>query len=117
MAHGSESQDDFLTEPRLMISIQEGNKPIKTKIIDTSIERTFLIGRNKDCHIRMKDKTSSMTHAALVYEKDGFWTINDLGSTNGTYLNEKIVGRTGLKIRSGDMISIGFQNVIVHRCI
>jgi hypothetical protein len=112
-----EKKGDYLSEPRLMVSIQEEGKPIRTKVLDTSKERTFLIGRSKDCHLRLKDKTSSMTHAALVFEKEGYWTINDLGSTNGTYLNEKMVKRSGFKLRSGDVIAIGFQNVIVHRCI
>jgi pSer/pThr/pTyr-binding forkhead associated (FHA) protein len=41
-----------------------------------------------------------------VFTKDGQWFVEDLGSTNGTYLNSKRVS-SPLAIKRGDQVKIG----------
>ena len=43
---------------------------------------------------------------ARVFAKDGGWFVEDLGSTNGTYLNTKRVSGP-LAVKRGDRIKIG----------
>lgn len=49
-------------------------------------EGTTLIGRSPECEIFLDDVTVSRRHAELERASDTF-TIRDLGSLNGTYVN------------------------------
>ena len=62
------------------------------------------IGRLPDCDIVLKDKGASRRHAQ-IREKDGGYTLTDLGSTNGTQLNGHTV-QSG-RLENGDRITIG----------
>src|SRR5688572_18488678 len=64
-----------------------------------------LLGRDPGCHVRIPDTAISHRHAR-VYHSDGEWFVEDLGSTNGTYLNERLLGRAS-PIRVGDKIAVG----------
>jgi pSer/pThr/pTyr-binding forkhead associated (FHA) protein len=71
------------------------------------------IGRGKDCDIRPDDTYVSQVHARIS-NRNGSWVVEDLGSTNGTYLNQrKVTGPTG--ISPGDRIRIGKTVLEVRR--
>jgi pSer/pThr/pTyr-binding forkhead associated (FHA) protein len=63
------------------------------------------IGRADHCTIRLADTYASLVHARLS-PRDGSWTIEDLGSTNGTFLNEHRL-ESPSQVRSGDKVRIG----------
>ncbi len=46
----------------------------------------YVIGRRSDCQIFVPDMRVSRQHARLVRNGEG-WTLEDLGSNNGTYIN------------------------------
>ena len=63
------------------------------------------IGRGSDCEIQIADPRSSRHHAIIRLVEGGF-ELQDLGSTNGTYLNHiQILSPVGLQ--DGDLIRIG----------
>jgi hypothetical protein len=66
-------------------------------------ERTR-IGRSPDCEIFLDDVTVSREHAVLV-EANGKFTVEDLGSLNGTFVNRKRIDSTPLQ--EGDELQIG----------
>jgi pSer/pThr/pTyr-binding forkhead associated (FHA) protein len=66
-------------------------------------ERTS-IGRSPDCDIFLDDVTVSRKHAVLLQE-DGRFTIEDLGSLNGTYVNRRRIESAPLE--DGDEVQIG----------
>ena len=69
-----------------------------------TIEEIF-VGRDPACHYFLDDSTISAKHARLFY-KQGQWWVEDLNSTNGTYLNQ--VELTGpLVISNGDLLRCG----------
>src|SRR5262245_49005347 len=74
----------------------------------------FVIGRGEDCHLRPKSDAISRRHCILVLSQGGGVILRDLGSKNGTYVNEeRVEGDRTLK--SGDKLKVGpleFQIVI-----
>jgi pSer/pThr/pTyr-binding forkhead associated (FHA) protein len=77
-----------------------GAKPITTKLRDSAE-----IGRGDRCAIRLQDTYVSQVHARL-YPKDGAWYVEDLGSTNGTLLNDRSVDAP-LEVHAGDVVKVG----------
>ncbi|MBR1842413.1 MAG: FtsW/RodA/SpoVE family cell cycle protein [Oscillospiraceae bacterium] len=65
-----------------------------------------LIGRSSGADVRLKSKTASPVHAALVRDNEGNWTVSDLGSREGTILRGKIITKRQ-RINSGDTLTIG----------
>jgi FHA domain/zinc-ribbon domain len=63
-----------------------------------------LIGRSPECDVFLDDVTVSRRHAELVREGDGF-SIRDLGSLNGTYVNRKRI--ESAELADGDEVQIG----------
>ena len=74
---------------------------------------TLQIGRAEACHVRIEDRYASQFHARL-YARDGAWFLEDLGSTNGTYLNRQRVNGSA-EIKSGDEIRIGRTTLELKR--
>ena len=66
-------------------------------------ERTT-IGRSPDCGIFLDDVTVSRKHAVL-FQRNGVFTIEDQGSLNGTFVNRKRV--ESAEISDGDELQIG----------
>jgi pSer/pThr/pTyr-binding forkhead associated (FHA) protein len=67
--------------------------------------RQFLIGRGEGCQLRPASERISRKHCAILVG-EGKVVIRDLGSTNGTAVNqEKIAGDVELK--NGDHVNVG----------
>jgi hypothetical protein len=78
----------------------EGDKPRTVRLS----ERTD-IGRADGCAIRLQDTYVSQVHARLA-GKNGTWHVEDLGSTNGTYLNDRKVVAP-VEVHAGDVVRVG----------
>lgn len=63
-----------------------------------------IIGRDKTADIVLKDPLVSRQHAAIAFD-DGEFTLKDLGSTNGTIVQGKMVEQVVLKNK--DKFTIG----------
>jgi pSer/pThr/pTyr-binding forkhead associated (FHA) protein len=68
--------------------------------------QTITLGRAHDSTIVLDDDYASGRHARIYPDRDGQWIVEDLGSTNGTYLDR---GRltTPVPIPPGTPIRIG----------
>lgn len=64
-----------------------------------------VIGRREDCDLRIPLNDVSRKHARLIKE-DGGMRLEDLGSSNGTYLNGQRVEREAI-LQAGDSIQVG----------
>jgi len=65
----------------------------------------ILIGRDPTCDCQLEDMTVSAHHAKLTYHHNQWW-VEDVGSTNGTYLNQENV-TTATVLTTGDELQIG----------
>lgn len=65
----------------------------------------ILIGRNPECTLVVEDDYASGRHARISLTHDG-WIVEDLGSTNGTYLgDQRLTGPQPLVV--GSRVRIG----------
>jgi pSer/pThr/pTyr-binding forkhead associated (FHA) protein len=63
------------------------------------------VGRSAQCDLSLQDTYLSSRHARLVND-EGELSIEDLGSTNGTYVNQELVkGR--VQLERGDIVQVG----------
>ena len=68
-------------------------------------QEEFLIGRSPETDLPLFDSSVSRQHAMLIRGQEGY-VVRDLGSTNGTFVNEKAI-ESDCSLRSGDTIRIG----------
>ncbi len=82
---------------RLHLEVISGNAPGSTLVVDDEL----VIGRHADGAGRLaEDLEISRQHARISREATGEYAIEDLGSSNGTFVN-------GLRIQSPRLLSLG----------
>jgi pSer/pThr/pTyr-binding forkhead associated (FHA) protein len=89
-----------------------GGPPVLRILLPPELKgRTFpvgeeiTLGRAAGCQVTIDDTYASQLHAR-VFQRDGVTYVEDLGSTNGTYLNRsKVTGP--MVLQRGDKLQIG----------
>ena len=66
----------------------------------------LLIGREVDCHLRPDSGLISRHHCALLLD-DFTLRVRDLGSRNGTFVNEHRIGIGEVVLLHGDIVTVG----------
>jgi serine/threonine protein phosphatase PrpC len=108
--------------------------PLKDKVLKIN-RKGATFGRSSDNHVCIPDRELSRKHSRIDFdERSGRYTVNDMGSTNGTYiqlvgpysgryklsLNDHIlVGRTGFSINRYDYglsEEIGYRQTMEDAC-
>jgi pSer/pThr/pTyr-binding forkhead associated (FHA) protein len=87
--------------PRLVVERAPGHEPGMIYDLDGDL----VLGRGDHVEIRLEDPFASSRHAR-IYEQGAIVVIEDLGSTNGTYLNEELL-QTPRPLHPGDRVRIG----------
>lgn len=87
--------------PRLHVVAAMGHEPGTT--FDVGEGATF--GRSDNADIRVDDAFASSAHAR-IFPRAEFMYLEDMGSTNGTYLNGRQV-KTAERLKMADTIRIG----------
>jgi len=95
------SADFAHSSPRLVVERAPGHEPGMIYDLDGQIA----LGRGDRVEIRLEDPFASSRHA-LIYERGNTIVLEDLGSTNGTYLNEELL-ETARPLHPGDRVRIG----------
>ena len=94
--------------PKLIGVLPSGEK-LRFPITHQDVE----IGKAAHNNIVINDQTVSNTHAVLMV-RDGGYSIVDLGSRNGTFVNGERLGGQARTLRHGDKIQLG-QTVLTFR--
>ena len=75
-----------------------------------------VVGRSRECDVRVEDGNVSRRHFELVQEGPTTWAVADLGSTNGTEVNgRRVSGRK--RVEDGDRITIGGTELVFGRSL
>ncbi|MGW0879177.1 FHA domain-containing protein FhaB/FipA [Streptomyces sp. NPDC002671] len=107
-------------QPRSQQRAQQGggrqrrNAPTKLVVTEGTLTgttvalagQTITLGRAHDSTIVLDDDYASSRHARIYPDRDGQWIVEDLGSTNGTYLDRSRL-TTPTPIALGAPIRIG----------
>jgi len=64
------------------------------------------IGRDDKCFISLADGKASRVHASLLATKEGI-VVTDLGSSNGTFVDQSRLGVEPVVVRPGGRFRIG----------
>jgi len=86
--------------PTSLVVYADGAKPRTVKLA-----ASMVIGRSPECELLVDDTYASQQHARL-FGKNGAWYVEDLGSTNGTYVNDQKLAAPAM-IQPGDRVRIG----------
>jgi len=76
---------------------------------DADVQSGAILGRANDSDVVLDDATVSKRHARVTY--DGSVWIEDLSSTNGTFVNGLKIEGTSV-LRRGDRIALGTAKIV-----
>lgn len=101
------SHEPAAARPResAMLVLQRGSESGRIWPLDRN--RPISIGRNEDCDIVLPDRQVSRYHARISWNGERF-TVEDLGSKNGTHVNGIEVTEPSL-LRDGDEVQIALR--------
>jgi pSer/pThr/pTyr-binding forkhead associated (FHA) protein len=96
--------------------------PLKLRVVDPPQRRGRMfelgqevtLGRSPGCAVYLEDDTFTSSVHARVYRRNGELWLEDLRSTNGTYLNDSRVSEP-TRIQRGDRIKVGSTILEVAR--
>jgi FHA domain len=93
--------DGGVVEPRLVVERAPGHTPG----MEYDIGEGAILGRGEQAEIRLEDPFASTRHARLL-RQGPVVVLEDMGSTNGTYLNEELLSGPQ-PLHGGDRVRIG----------
>jgi len=101
---------DLQNQARLQAARQPPQVSLARLDTSSAIVRRFtsteiVIGRDLACNYPLEDTTVSAQHTRLAF-RQGQWWVEDLHSTNGTFLNQEII-TAPIVIASGDELRCG----------
>ncbi|MEM9070774.1 MAG: GGDEF domain-containing protein [Myxococcota bacterium] len=67
-------------------------------------EDPTVIGRSSRCEVQIDQESVSRNHCRIIHTGRGF-SVRDLGSTNGTYVNDELID--SFDLRDGDQLKVG----------
>ncbi|HLF70512.1 MAG TPA: DUF3662 and FHA domain-containing protein, partial [Actinomycetota bacterium] len=107
--HGSAVQEEAVPSPRTIAVVSvEGSAPAQNFELTGD---AITIGRSTSSGIALSDPNASRDHAQLSFKEDAWW-LTDLGSTNGTLVNDTLIKER--RLTSGDRIRIGSTILTFH---
>jgi DNA-binding winged helix-turn-helix (wHTH) protein len=98
-------QGDARPAPAVVKSRASGARLVSGRREWLLSEGETLVGRDHDCSVRIDSATLSRHHARIVVT-NGTATIEDLGSKNGTHVNQERV-KHPMTLKDGDRVQLG----------
>jgi pSer/pThr/pTyr-binding forkhead associated (FHA) protein len=93
--------------PREVVVTDEGGRRT------VPLKDSLTVGRAATCDVVLQDTYVSNVHAR-IFQRDGSWWLEDLGSTNGTYMNRTRVS-VPTAIGPGDEVRMGKATLELRR--
>src|ERR1700716_1027449 len=100
---GANQGGTFRERMRVILDVVQGPRKGRSFVFDK--HDTFIVGRSRFVHCPMPEDSALSRDHFLIEINPPRCEIRDLGSTNGTFVNERRVERA--RLRSGDRIAAG----------
>jgi DNA-binding NtrC family response regulator len=94
---------------RAYLVVREG---ARSQVIDLDEGDEIVVGRSSAATVQLDDAKASREHARIS-RRGGILCLADLGSRNGTRLNQEVVRGGERTLRSGDVVQIGAAEILV----
>ena len=99
-----------------------GDGPVRLTVLQPAERRgrsydvgqELTLGRGTGCHVSFPEDSFVSQNHARIYRRDGRLWLEDLGSTNGTYLNSRALSSPA-PLHRGDRIQVGKTLLEVNR--
>ena len=86
--------------------------PLAGNKYQISPDEEIVLGRSEDCSIHIPDSEISRQHASLTLHNAGIW-VQDAGSRNGVFINEKRIVRP-TELRPGGRLRMGNHSFVLE---
>jgi hypothetical protein len=112
-AHAADVQVGLPAAPGRAGGGRRGRKTLRLTVVEPEAQRgqsfdledELTVGRAPGCGVKVEDAYTSNIHARL-FRRDGSLWLEDLGSTNGTWVNGERV-ETARRLGRGDLLQVG----------
>lgn len=111
---GSRGAEARATALRVRLNVQDavGGAQREVVLALTEGQKPAIMGRSSDADVGLLDPEVSRRHARFDLAR-GVLYLTDLESSNGTFLNGKLLGNEGIEVRPGDDIDVGNTRISV----
>lgn len=109
--HIESDTDAVVEEDRTFCRLTGRNLAFANQVFRVQ-RKVTLIGRGKDCSVTVIDPSVSRIHAKLTVERSGSLTIEDLKSSNGTFVNDDRIDIATLN--HGDIVRFGNVEFVIE---
>lgn len=96
------------TIPLILLSLEIDNQKVSRHFRQFEI----ILGRDNTSDFQIEDETISLQHCKLFY-RQGHWWVDDLESTNGTYLGSSLVTSATI-LTDGDVLGLGKADIKIN---
>ncbi|MFC1725916.1 FHA domain-containing protein, partial [candidate division KSB1 bacterium] len=76
--------------------------------------KTYVFGRDENCDCVVRKKNISRRHFRAIIDENGSVSVEDLGSSNGTFINENPRNISGkVLLKDGDIVQLGKNDPVL----
>jgi pSer/pThr/pTyr-binding forkhead associated (FHA) protein len=108
LSSGDQAAIDALPPGSALLVVRRGPNAGSRFLLDSEVTTA---GRHPSSDIFLDDVTVSRRHAEFARTADGF-TVRDVGSLNGTYVNRERIDETALS--GGDEVQVGKYRLVFY---
>jgi pSer/pThr/pTyr-binding forkhead associated (FHA) protein len=94
---------------RCYLRIRPGLDPETDVVVELDLERSIVLGRDRDCDLVLPSRFVSRRHACFFRRAEQIF-VEDLGSTNGVFVSGELIAQP-TEVALGDAIQIGPLNL------
>jgi hypothetical protein len=86
--------------------------PMQVAVPQRDLTAGITLGRGDDCGVKVRHDSVSRKHARICRDRSGSVVVEDLGSANGTWINDQRITRSQLK--KGSTLRLGSVRLFVE---